>query len=668
MCAACGENDAVRWSSPRSAASAEDDAPTFTRDIAPILFQNCSVCHRPGEAAPFSLLTFDDAKKRAKQIAIVTGSRYMPPWLPEAQPAAPFLGDRTLSSDEIDTLARWAEAGAPEGDPKDLPPTPRWTAGWQLGEPDLVATMPRAFDVPLEGRDIYRNFLIPAPLAPGSKTRYVRAVEWRVDNRVVLHHAALFVDRSGASRELEATDPAPGFPGMGPGNALVPDGQFVGWAPGKVTRAGEEGIAWTLDDQTDIVLQLHLRPSGKPESIRVSLGLHFADAPPTRSVVSIRLMSNTIDIPAGQRDYRVVDRYVVPVDLSVHGIYPHAHYLARDMRGTATLPNGSTRTLFHIPSWDFNWQDEYAYVEPIALPQGSEIVMEYVYDNSADNVLNPNSPPKRVVFGEQSDDEMAELLLQVEPSTDDLPLLWRDFAWKTHRDQVARFERLALEEPDAPRWHGQLGNFALRDGRFDEAIRRFQRVAEIRAGKAKPLANLGHAYLLSGDARSAADTLRRALAIDARLVAARVELGRALTLLEDYDEASAELSRALAELPGMHETYDALAELSLATGDDGAASGHYAAALEANPDDVHALVGLGRLRAEGADRRGAIELFRRALAVYPDESAAHFELGRALDAEGLRDDAERHLAIAVQLAPRNAEYAREFERVRTLPR
>ena len=661
LAAACGGEDGS------AKPGAADGPPTFARDVASIVFANCSVCHRPGEAAPFSLLTYEDVRKRAKQVAVVTGSHYMPPWLPAPIPGVAFHADRSLTEAEIDVLARWADAGAPEGDPDQTPPQPRWTEGWQLGQPDLVVRMPRTYTVPTEGRDLYRNFLLPAPLRPGSNKRFVRAVEWRVDNRTVLHHAVLFIDRTGAARMLEAEDGAPGYAGMGPGRAQVPDGQFVGWAPGKVTRAGEDGIAWMLDDRTDIVLQLHMRPSGKPEQIRVAVGLFFADESPDRTAVSIRLMSTDIDIPAGESAYRVEDSYRTPVDMVVRGIYPHAHYLAREMRGFATLPDGSRRELFHIPDWDFNWQDEYFYVEPVALPKDSVIAMEFTYDNSSGNPLNPTVPPKRVVFGEQSDDEMGELLLQVEPSTEDLPILWRDFAWKVHFDDVEYFERKALAEPDNPRWHGQLGNLASRGGRTEEAVRRFERVVELRPRAARPLANLGHAHVVGGNAASAVEALRKALALDERLVSARVDLGKALTARGEFEQAKIELERCLAELPGQPEVHDALGLLFVALDDVDAAARQFEAALASNSEDTEALTSLGRLRFGQGERDEAIALYRRALARYPDESSAHHLLGIALDAGGERAEAIRHLATAASLAPGNADYARELERVRAKP-
>jgi tetratricopeptide (TPR) repeat protein/mono/diheme cytochrome c family protein len=660
--AGCGGDGPGAPGAPGAPAAVDGDAPTFARDVAPIVHAHCSTCHRPGEVAPFDLLDHDDVAKRARQVEIVVSSRYMPPWLPRGEPGV-FDGDRSLSDAEIETVRAWVAAGAPEGDPGAAPAAPEWSDGWQLGEPDLVVSMPRTFTLPAEGRDLYRNFVVPAPLASSGGTRWVSAVEWRPTNRPVVHHAGLFVERSGAARALEAADPVVGYGGMSAGPAEVPDGVFVGWAPGKVPRPGEPGIAWKLDERTDLVVQLHMRPTGKPEEVGLVLGLHFADAPPTRRPVSIRLVSLDIDIPPGEAAYLVEDAYTLPVDLEVLGVYPHAHYLGRELEGFALLPDGTRRTLVRIPRWDFNWQDEYYFREPLALPAGTELHMRYTFDNSEENELNPSSPPRRVVYGEQSDDEMAELLLMVLPSAADLPILWRDFAWKKHGDAIELARSRVEAEPRGARWRARLGSLLVQGGRPAEALPHYERWVALRPGVVNPLVNLGHAQLLAGELDAARVTLARALELEPGHAPARVDLARALIRSGETGRARIELERALRDVPGYAEALVVLGDLLAAEGDRAGAEERFRQALALDPEHVRALWSLGRVVEAGGARSDAIGLYREALRVYPDEGPAHHLLGLALAAEGDRAAALEHLAIACRLAPGNAEYGSALRRV-----
>ncbi len=392
---------------------------TYTRDVAPILFENCGACHRPGGAGPFSLLSYRGAKQRAKQIAQVTEDRYMPPWLPEPG-FVELQGERRLSDGEIDTLRRWAEAGAPEGAPEDLPRVPEWPSGWALGEPDLIVESP-PFKLVAEGADVFRNFVLPLEVPA---VRYVRAVEFRPEDPRVVHHAVMQVDRTGSTRRLDAADPGPGYGGMFLGASERPDGHFLGWTPGHFPREAPEGLAWRLEPGMDLVLQLHMPPSGKPEIVRSQVGLYFTGEPPKREMFGLLLGTEEIDIPAGESDYVVEDRFTLPAQVSAFGVYPHAHYLGKSLHAWAEMPGGERRWLIRIDDWDFDWQDEYRYQAPIRLPAGTPVVMRYTYDNSAANPQNPHHPPRRVTYGPESADEMAFLLLQTLPDRpEDLPRL-----------------------------------------------------------------------------------------------------------------------------------------------------------------------------------------------------------------------------------------------------
>ena len=352
---------------------------TFNEHIAPIIFGVCAGCHRPGESAPFSLLSYDDVVKRAQLIAALTEIRFMPPWQPEFG-YGEFVGERHLSDEQIDRIQRWVSQGSPEGEEVDLPPLPKWKSGWQLGEPDLVIEMPEPFLLPADGVDVFRNFVIPIPI---DGERFVRAIELRPGNKRIVHHAIMRVDSTGASRRLAQATPEPGFEGMDMGASRAPDGRFLGWTPGRVPLPEGDEMAWRLRGPADLVLQLHMLPSGKPETIQSRVGFFFTDRAPTHQFHTIELDFRDIDIPPGETDYRLADRLSIPVDLEVHSLYPHAHYLGKEMKVFATLPDGDIRWLLWIKAWDFNWQDEYRFVEPVRLPAGSVLHVEFSYDNSA---------------------------------------------------------------------------------------------------------------------------------------------------------------------------------------------------------------------------------------------------------------------------------------------
>jgi tetratricopeptide (TPR) repeat protein/mono/diheme cytochrome c family protein len=482
------------------AGSPQQRVPTFSRDIAPLLYRECAACHRPGGAAPFSLIEYGEVRERASLIAAATAARRMPPWLPEPS-VADFAGQRRLTDAEVATIQAWVAAGAPQGDPADLPPTPRFPNGWQLGTPDLVIAFP-AYRVPAGGGDIYRNLVVSVPVA---EVRYVRAVELRPGSPGVVHHARLMVDTTSSSRALDAEDPEPGFDGMDLLSAADnPAGFFLGWTPGRNPSPEPLDLAWRLAPGTDLVLQLHLRPSGRPQEVQAEVGLYFASMPPARRPALIMLGSKEIDIPAGERNYEITDSYRLPADVDVLSLYPHAHYLATRMEAFARLPGGKTRWLLRIPQWDFNWQDQYRYREPVFLPRGSVITMRYVYDNSDRNPRNPSHPARRVRYGPNSTDEMADLVLQVLPRRgEDLEPMERELAWKY---QAANAAWVASRE-----W--ARGNLLVARGEAEEAIAHYRTALsnvaspEVHAALAGALAGQGD---FEGAMLQAREALRRA--------------------------------------------------------------------------------------------------------------------------------------------------------------
>jgi mono/diheme cytochrome c family protein len=397
---------------------------TFNKHIAPLVFKHCAPCHRPGEVAPFSLLTYAAAKKRARQLRTVTSERYMPPWKSVAGHGT-FVGERRLTAEEIELIARWVKQGAPEGAPQDLPALPRFPdQGWQLGKPDIVVKMPAAYKIPAEGHDIYRNFVFRLDVPKG---KYIKAAEYRPSNRRVVHHALLAVDVTGRARKQQA-DPAVGFQGgINDLGQLFP-GSMAGWTPGHDPMPLPDGLSMPWKPGADLVLQLHLHPSGKPEVEQSSIGFYLTDQPPQRSMVDLLLIDKKINIPPGERSYHTRDEVTLPVTVEVLGVFPHMHLIGRDIKLTAYPPHGKPFSLVWIDDWDFNWQTYYQYAVPVKLAAGTRIVLEATHDNSADNIHNPNQPPERVVWGEETTNEMALAFLQVMPVQEaDFPKLAATF-------------------------------------------------------------------------------------------------------------------------------------------------------------------------------------------------------------------------------------------------
>ncbi len=384
-----------------TATSSSTAVPTFNRDIAPILYKNCSNCHRPGEVAPFALLTYQDAAKRAQQIADITGKRVMPPWK-ATEGYGKFLDERRLTDQQIALIRDWATHGAPEGDPAAKPTPPTFAHGWLAGEPDQVLRMSAPFTIPAEGPDVFQCFVIPMNAA---EDEYVKTVEFRPGNRKVVHHAIFFLDNTGSARKRVKV-PGEGYPCVG-GPGLDITGALGGWAPGAQPTTSRPGISHTVLKGSDLIMQIHYHLDGKVEHDQSTIGLKFAKEPPTKGLTLMVLGNEKLDIPAGASQYVAKASGVLPMDAEAVSVFPHAHYLCKDMKVDATLPDGTTVPLIWIKDWDFNWQGAYRYSSPVKLPKGTRLDMTYTYDNSAANPHNPSNPPREVRFGEQTTDEMA---------------------------------------------------------------------------------------------------------------------------------------------------------------------------------------------------------------------------------------------------------------------
>jgi hypothetical protein len=391
-----------------------ETAVTFSNQVVRILQDHCQTCHRSGGIAPFSLTSYGDAYENRDKIVEQTATRTMPPWHVDNS-CATYEGDPSLTAAEIDTFARWVAAGAPQGDPRDLPPARVFPDGWELGTPDRVLTMPEPMTPDFTNGDVYRCFVLPTGLAGDS---YVSTVEVVPGSRRMVHHVILFIDSSGnAARQLDARDPGPGYTCFGgPGFDVSPAASTLGgWAPGNAPRRLPDGIGMPLPAGSDVVMQVHYSSkSGVREPDTSAVGLYFTRGTVQKRLLVFPLINQNFIIPAGAADHEVKASIpFIPLTAHVLAITPHMHLLGREMTVTLTRPDGSTQCLVHVPDWDFHWQATYFYKTPVAVPFGSRLDLSARYDNSAGNPENPNQPPKDVGWGENTTDEMCIAFLGI---------------------------------------------------------------------------------------------------------------------------------------------------------------------------------------------------------------------------------------------------------------
>jgi hypothetical protein len=523
----------IRAETPSEGCSLVD----FNHDIAPIIYRHCSTCHRPGESAPFSLLTYEDVKKRAKQIAEVTRRRVMPPWLPE-HGYGDFADQQRLSNEEMEILSSWAASGAPEGRGSVSPPI--FTEGWQIGPPDLIVEAPHSYTVPASGPDVYWNFIL-SPNVP--KTRYVRAIEIRPGVKKLVHHANLYVDRARSASEGPGMDPVIERTAFDPD-----DGHFLFWKPGLVPK--EEDVSWQLDPANNLVLNVHMHPDGKAETIRPVVGLYFTDKKPDKFPILIQLEHDgALNIPPGAENFTVADDFKLPRDASILAVYPHAHYLGHVLDAYATLPSGERKPIIRITNWDPNWQSIYRYREPLFLPKDTIISMRYHYDNSAANIRNPNHPPKRVKAGNQATDEMGHLWLEILPAgAGDRRLEF---------EQAILIHRLEKYPNDFPALL-HLGTVMLSRLNPGGALPVLQAAVKGDPNSAEAHNFLGAAFASLGRITEATAQFRLALALKPDYSNAHFNLGNALMKAGKTDEAIAEYRRILETNPDDELTKDRL--------------------------------------------------------------------------------------------------------------
>ena len=664
---------------------------TFANDVAPILYEHCVACHRPGAIGPFSLVSYEDARAQAEQVAAAAERRAMPPWKPVAG-YGQFQGARTLSEAQIAVLGQWVESDTPQGDAAATPPVPRFEDGWRRGEPDLVLTVDTPYTLEAGSGGVYRNFVVPTEL---TDQRWVSAVELRPSAASVVHHARILLDATGDARIAVAADVASGYDGLMLDHGGFPDGHVLGWSAGPPPAIAPTALAWQLNPGTDLVVQLYLLRRAASVTVQPSIGLYFTDAPPAFSPVSVLLNSKTIDIPAGESNHLVEDRFRLPVAVDLLAISPHAHRLGRRVEAMATLPDGSQIPLIRIDDWDLDWQDEYRYERPIHLPAETVVTMRFVFDNSTDNPKNPRTPPEPVRFGSEPTDEMAELRLQVIPTDlDGRELLLRNLEVKGIRDDILGYQArlradptdhesqtalaaqylqvgevdLAIEQletviqrvPDYAEAHFNLGSSLVAKGLNDEAIAAYRCAIEIRSNYSDAHNNLGGLLEATGGMFDAIAHYRLALQFDPRNVNARYNLGHAMQVQGDFGQAAAAYEEAARIQPDDAVVHSNLGRVYVALREYELAVEHYQTALRLEPTLTDALVDLSWLRAtapqpELRDTAEAIDLAARAGALAGADHPVVMDARAAAYASG------GEFEIAVTTAREAAE------RARTLP-
>ncbi len=663
--------------------------PTWSAEITPLLYGNCTRCHNPNGAGPFSLLTYEDARRRASQILKVTQSRYMPPWLPE-QGYGDFADARHLSDKDLALIKRWIASGMAKGDVATAPVPPTYSSSWTIGKPDLVLTVQQPYTVSASGEDVFRNFILPYPL---KQSRYVRAMEILPGAPRIVHHANVLIDRTAQLRSQHPSDWQAGVPGMelvvDAGSSFDPDGHFLFWKPDTPALVEPAGMPWRLDPGNDLILNMHLKHSGKPETVQARIGLYFTDAPPTQQPMLLQLdRDDALDIPAGQARFTVEDELTLPIDVKVLGIYPHAHYLGKDMQCWAILPGQRRQWLIWIRNWDIDRQSVYSYKEPLFLPHGTVIHMRYTYDNSAANPHNPHSPPVRVLAGNRSEDEMAHLWLQVLPAktpknNDPDPRLLLEEAWMRSRlrkipnDYVSLynlgaalagegkpreagdvFRKILGSKPDDGRSWNALAAASESAGDWQRAQSTYLQALTVEPGNCDArynLASLDLRHDLSADAEASFRAFLANCQDDAN---ARYGLGSALLAEHKYEQAQIEFLRVLELNPSTGLALDlrehlALAYLQSGQLEDGIAQLHEAVTLSPDDPAPHAL--LAQTLAEAGELPPAIAEQKTALRLHPEDADGWNNLGvfeaRSGQAESARQDFQR----ALRIDPNNTE-------------
>lgn len=608
---------------------ASEETVTYSRHIAPILCKNCAGCHHGGGSGPFPLTSYSEARRWGTTIESVTQSRYMPPWLPEPG-HGDFVGNRRLSAEDVALIKRWVDSGMLEGNPAEAPVAPFYKSDWQLGPPDLVLEVDSPMQVPASGTDLFRNFILPFPLA---QSRWVRAMEIQPGSPRVVHHANLILDRSETLRRTHPRDWQQGIPGMDvvvdAGEGFDPDGYFLDWKPDSSALVEPAGMAWRLDPGNDLILNMHLKPTGKVETIRARIGLYFTPDAPTKLPILVQLEHDAaLSIPPGNANFIVEDKLTLPEAVDVLAIYPHAHYIGKRLEGWADLPGGPgtqarREDLILIPSWDIDRQSIYRFATPVSLPAGSVLHMRYSYDNSAANPHNPNSPPIRVTNGNRSVDEMGHLWLQLLPHPD---------ASKKGdpREPILRawMESVLEKSPADPTALFNLASIDMSEADYPDAVALYQRALKSRPDDARMRTALAAALLQSGDEPQAREQLLAAIAADPSYPDAPYNLALIEAAANQLPEALKHLQTTVALEPANLDARHGLVALYAAQGSLPEAVREQKIVVTLAPAAAAEWNDLGALLARSGNATAAAEAFQHALKLDPASASAQANLNR----------------------------------------
>ncbi len=674
---------------------------TFADDIAPIFYTHCVTCHRPDGVAPFSLLTYDDARAQAEALADATAARFMPPWKPTGGHTE-FQEARRLTAEEIDLIQQWVENGTPQGDLNGAPPAPTFSSGWRLGEPDLVVSLDAPYQLDAGSADEYRSFVLSSSL---SERRWVKAVDVRPGVRGVVRHARVLLETTGAARAADTEEPGLGYDSSAGTHGSFPRGHALEWSPGRSAVTSPASMAWPLSPGFDIVLQLHLRGGSTAASVQPQVGFYFVDQPGDVAPVSVVLTSRTVDIPAGEPSHVIEDRFRLPVAVNLHAVAPLAHYLGKQMECKAVLPDGKEISLLRIDDWDYDWLNEYRYVEPVHLPAGTVVTARFTFDNSADNLRNPHNPPRTVRFGPTLDDERPELRLQVVPAdVTELAALERGTIVKSARDHILGYQASLREDPTdhvsmtrlalrylqvseadaaiellqevsdlAPEYaeaHYALGSAFVSKGLLEEAIAAFRRTVQVKPDHAGGHNNLGGLMEASGNLVDAEAHYRLAVQFDTKDADAHYNLGRVMQRKGNREEAAEQYAAALALRPYDAEILTSMANALVVQRQYESAVDHYERALDVDPGFTASLVWLAWVRATAPvpslrDGFEAVALAERAAALAGEKSALLLDvMAAAYAANGQFDLAVSTAEEAAALAraqPEGQDYAASID-------
>ncbi len=629
-------------------------APTWSHDIAPIVYGNCTTCHHAGGAGPFSLMSYAEARRWAPQIAKVTVSRFMPPWLPEPG-YGDFADNRRLSDHDVDLLQSWIRNGMPEGKPLNAPAPPHYEAMWQLGKPDLILRVQYPYTLKAAGSDVFRNFVLPYPL---KQTHYVRAMQIIPGVPQIVHHANVIIDRTESLRHQHPKDWQFGVPGMellvDAGNRFDPDSHFLFWKPDSPVLTEPADMAWRLDPGNDLILNMHLKPSGKAETLDAQVGIYFTDEAPSKHPMLLQLdRDDALNIPPGDAHFVVEDELALPVDVDVLGVYPHAHYLGRDMQGWATLPDEKKEWLVWIKNWDIDRQSVYHYKEPLFLPKGTVLHMRYTYDNSSDNVHNPNAPPVEVKAGNRSVDEMSHLWLQVlpvhvAPNAPD-PRLLLEEAWMRNRLSKTPDDHVGLYN---------LASALAGQGEFSKAVATYEQALRLTPNDAGTLIALGSAEEGAGDWKQAEASYRKAMGIEhggARACDAEFDLATVELRHEELNSAQADFEAQIKTCPGDAAAHAGLGDVYSMENRIEAAQSEFHRSLALDAHNLAALTGLGESESNAGQAAEAIKHLSEAIQVDPSSTEAHEQLARAYAQTGALDKALAEMQTTAKLKPDDPE-------------